>query len=232
MNRSSARAFRTIQHDSVLGVWESARADPAVALRPYVREYVGWREHTTSPLVRRELPSEIVPVIVNFGAPIRIFDPDNPSRWATLDSFTTVVYETFVLVGTSGPSGGLQIDLTILGARLILGRPLRDLANLVVSLEDVLGRAAAHFRDELRDAPSWDARFEIADRELTKRLVAAAPLAPRLQWALTRLVQTHGTVSIGSLVDHVGWSQKHLIEQFKEHIGISPKTLARVLRFG
>src|SRR5262245_11162613 len=183
MSRPPARALRTIQHQSVLGVWESARGAPAVALRPYVREYVGWWEHTASPLIRRELPTDIVPLIINFGAPIRIFEGSDLSRWSTLDSFTTGVYDTFVLVGTAGPSGGLQIDLTILGARLVLGRPLGELANLVVSLEDVFGGEARRLRDELRDASDWGTRFDIVDRELARRIAVARPLAPPLQWA-------------------------------------------------
>ncbi len=232
MIASQDRPLRSIRHESVLGVWESARTRPAADLRPYVREYIGWWEHTANPLVRREPPTEIVPVIINFGAPIRIFDHERPNRWTDVDSFTTGVYDTFVLVGTAGPSGGLQVDLTILGARLILGRPLRDLANLVVSLEDLFGRAARSLRDRLREAPDWSTRFAIVDRELAARL-AAAPALPRgLTWALGRLVETRGAVSIGSLVHGVGCSQRHLIHQFKEQIGVAPKTLARVLRFG
>ena len=47
-----------------------------------------------------------------------------------------------------------------------------------------------------------------------------------------RLVATGGRVSIGALVGEVGFSQKHLIGQFRDETRRSPKTLARVLRFG
>jgi len=47
-----------------------------------------------------------------------------------------------------------------------------------------------------------------------------------------RLVASGGRVSIGAIVGEVGCSQRHLIAQFREETGLSPKTLARVLRFG
>jgi len=50
--------------------------------------------------------------------------------------------------------------------------------------------------------------------------------------AWSRLVSSGGRASIGAIVGEVGCSQRHLIAQFKEEIGLSPKTLARVLRFG
>lgn len=78
-------------------------AAPAAALRPYVREYCGWFEHMAAPICRRELPTEIIPIIFNFGAPVRIFDANDPARWTDFDSFTTGPYDTFVLVGSSGP---------------------------------------------------------------------------------------------------------------------------------
>ncbi len=226
------RSAITRSHRSELGWWEMTPGVPARALRPYVREYCGWFEHMAAPLCRREPPSEIIPVIINFGAPVRIFAGSDQTRWTDYRSFTTGPYDTFVLVGSAGPSGGIQVNLTILGARLFLGRPLHELTNRVVALDDLFGRAASRLVMELYDAPTWDARFAMLDREIAARIARARAPSPAVLWTWRRLVDTHGRIGIATLVGEVGWSQKHLIAQVRDEIGLPPKTLARVLRFG
>lgn len=224
---------RIVRHASEIGQWEMVQGEPPLALRPYIREYVGWVEHLASPLCRRELPTEIIPVIVNFGAPVRIFERDDFRRWTDYSSFTTGAYDKYVLVGSAGPSGGLQINFTILGARLFFGRPLTDLTNRVVPLDDVLGREMSRdLIEELHDAVSWEERFAIVDREVFRRLASAHALAPEVLCSWHRLARTNGRLPITELVRETGWSQRHLIARFREQFGLAPKTLARVLRFG
>lgn len=223
---------RTIRHDSELGRWETVLASPPASLRPYVREYVGWVEHMANPICRRELPTEVVPVIINFGAPVRIFDGRDPSRWTDFDSFSTGAYDTHVLVGSAGPSSGLQINFTILGARLFFGHPLSGLTNRVVPLEDLLGTHARELTGRLHDAPTWNDRFSIVDEEIERRFAMARGVSGEIAWAWQRLYGTRGRASVGELVTNIGWSQKHLIARFREELGLPPKVLARVLRFG
>ena len=218
-------------HASEPSVWEMVRALPAAPLRSLVREYVGWRECAATPIRRRELPTEIIPVIINFGGPIRIFDQKDSARWSDHDSFSTGAYDSHVIVGSPGATGGLQINFTILGARMFFGRPLNEMTNLAVPLADLLGPAAGTLCDRLRDAASWDDRFAIADREIAGRLARTEAPAAAVTWAWSQLRASAGRRPIRSLVDEIGWSQKHFISRFRDELGLAPKTLGRVLRF-
>lgn len=230
--RPASKFSRPIARLAEPGVWELARTTPPPELRAYVREYVGWWEEAPAPIVRREPPTDIVPVIISFGSRVRIFEGGNESRWAEHRSFTTGLYDRFVLVGTDARSSGLQVNLSFLGARLFLGQPLGDLVNLTVSLSDLFGSAAGRLSDELQSAAGWPERFAVLDRELVARIRAARAPAPLVARATSRLVETAGQVSVSALVAAAGCSQKHFIAQFRRELGLTPKRLARVLRFG
>src|SRR5215471_21117754 len=95
-NAKSVPPAKIIRHESDVGRWEMIVGAPAQALRPYVREYIGFVEHTSKPICRREVPTEVVPVIVNFGAPIRVFDQRHPGCWT--DSLSAGVHRLSYLV--------------------------------------------------------------------------------------------------------------------------------------
>jgi AraC-like DNA-binding protein len=206
-------------------------AAPHPALRPFVREYVAGSEATASPLVRRELPSEIAPVIFNFGAPFRVFDTADPTRFVEHSSFATGAFDTYVLVGSTGSYACLQVNFTILGARFFLGVPLRELANQVIAIDQVLAGPGRQLVEDLGNDPDWAARFDRLDREIMAR-ISAANVPPTMSWAVNQLVRRHGQVAIATLAEETGWSHRHLVRQFNEEIGLTPKILARVLRFG
>lgn len=222
----------TVFEDRECHCWGMVTAAPHRSVRPHVRRYVGWWEHRTTPLYRRELPSAEVPLIISFGAPIRLFDVADRSASTNLGSFAAGAYDVHVVVEANGSQGGIQIDFTILGMRLFLGRPLADLTNRGVALEDIFGSDANRLTSELHDAPTWEARFDLLDREIASRIASAKRPASEVLCTWTRIVNSGGTATIKSLVEETGWSQKHLIGQFREHIGLAPKMFARVMRFG
>jgi AraC-like DNA-binding protein len=213
------------------GQWEMVTAPPAPRLRPHVRRYVAWSDPRTVPVRRRELPTLEVPVIISFGAPIRVFGAGGGDRWTDLGSFAAGAHDSFVLVETAS-SAGIQIDFTLLGIHLFLGRPLSDLRNRCVSLDDLFGASVDSLTSELQEAVDWDSRFDIVDREIARRLDAACAPANEVLWTWRRIVQSGGRLPVGALADEIGWSQKHLISRFTEHIGLTPKVTSRVVRFG
>jgi AraC-like DNA-binding protein len=220
------------RHSSALGRWELATAPPAEPLRPFAREYIGWNEQVTAPLCRRELPTEEAPLIINFGAPFRLFAPGDARRHVALASFVTDAYDTYQLVESAGASTGVQVNFTLLGIRLLVGRPIEDMTNRAFAPDEIFGAFARELTHRLYDATSWDARFECLDHALTTRIRHAREVPAGVRCAWHRLVASRGRSSIASIVQEVGWSQRHFTAQFKHEIGVSPKVFARMLRFG
>ena len=198
------------------------QADPALALRGRVARYYGFLEEACAPVKRREGPSRHVILEVSFG-----------ERW-TIDgteigSFAAGLHTRQVTTEHSGRSFGLQVDLEPPAAYGLFGLPLHALAGRVVPLDDVLGEPL--LVERLYDADSWQRRFELLDAVLTRRLGAARPASPGVDWAWRRLVETHGSVPIGVLAGELGWSRKRIVARFRDEVGLAPKAAARLLRF-
>jgi AraC-like DNA-binding protein len=227
-----AGRVRSVRHQSALGWWEMVFADPPPALRKHVRTYCGWREQTTTPLWRIEAPSSDLPVIILFESPVLARHPDNPTDTKAYGSFVAGLYDSCTLVGSSGPTAGIQVNFSPVGARLLLNRPLEDFTNRMVALDDVWGTDAARLREQLAEAASWNDRFAILDREIAARINSAAPVHPSVAWSVQRLVASRGQVRIGELARATGWSTRHLGARVQHEFGLAPKTLARVLRLG
>ena len=211
--------------------WTLVTRAPEPRLRPFVSGYQGYVEAGSVPVLRQEVPTTRVPLIVNFGAPWRIAGAKDDTRPAVESSFFAGLSDRSVWVEASGPARCVQIDLTPIGAHLVFGVPMHELANRVVSLDDVLPADERGLTERLADATSWTARFEVLDRTLAKRLAEATPPSPEVVWAYGALERTGGRVPIASLAERVGRSRRHLATRFREQVGLPPKTVARIFRF-
>jgi len=78
---------------------------------------------------------------------------------------------------------------------------------------------------------TWTERFAALDDFLLHRIGNGPAPAPEVRWAWRRLVSSDGPVPIGLLARQAGWSHKHLITKFRQQVGLTPKTAARLLRF-
>jgi AraC-like DNA-binding protein len=106
------------------------------------------------------------------------------------------------------------------------------------------GRAAAFLRIPL--AEITDARVPLGD--IWKGFSSSAPLDVaaletellrrldpdrdrRVDAAIARLVASGGKARVEAVAKEIGISRQHLARQFLHHVGVSPKTFARVMRF-
>ncbi len=194
--------------------------------------YQGWTERSATPVLRREIPSGIVPVIINFGPEARLIDPEKKDVLQRLDSFVAGLHETFVLVESAQSTDCVQFNLNPLGAYQILGVPMYSIANAEIPLDDLLGRPARRLISQIGACPDWAIRFALLDHFLLERAAHGRTGSPRIIWAWNQLKQSHGQIEVGKLAADLECSKKHLITQFRNEIGLPPKTLARIIRFG
>lgn len=218
-----------VRHESDRGRWELATAPPASPLAGPVLRYVGYAEHAVPPVRRREIPSGAVSVIFQVDAAVRTREPDADADRVLRSSFVAGPSDTYAFTALDPGWTGVQVDLSMPAARRLLGVPLHEIANRTVDLADLLGPGADRLAERLAETESWADRFALLDRVLSARLAGAPPTPPAVGAALALLDAP--TASVAQAAEAVGLTRQHLAARFRDHVGLSPKTVARVARF-
>jgi AraC-like DNA-binding protein len=227
-----AQPRRVYRHESEQDRWEMVQGAPDPRLRGHVLSYCSYREETTSFVRRRELPGVRVVLIINLGEPIRVLAAGPEGGWSDQpEGFMAGVHDTFALTETGGSQAGVQVDLTPIGAYLLLGLPMHELSQRVVTIEELFGRGGMLLREALAEAPGWGERFALVDEFLLTLLDRARSPVPSVTRAFGRLRESGGALPVGVIAAEIGCSRRHLITRFREHVGVTPKLLARILRF-
>ncbi|MEV6693657.1 helix-turn-helix transcriptional regulator [Micromonospora sp. NPDC051196] len=183
-------------------------------LQPYVFGYAGFHASVDGPLRRRMLPFSLTTLIVDFAG---------RGSWVTGARGVHAVHEQ------AEWRHGVAIGLTPVGVSTLLGVPAAKLVGATVEPAALLGARAVELADRLGSASSWPARFALLDGLLTAWLPERGrppdAAVTRAWWRLHRPGRTVGEVAAG-----LGVSRRGLEVGFRRHIGMSPKTVARVAR--
>ena len=161
-----------------------------------------------------------------------MLDPDDARIVARpRSSFVAGIGDAVAVTESSGSAQCVQVNLTPLGAHRLFGVPMHELENRVLQLEDLFGRKVERLEEQFFDAADWETRLQITESFLAARLEKGPEVRPDVVRAWNRLEETEGRIRVESLARELRCSRKHLLTQFREHIGPGPKTVARLLRF-
>jgi AraC-like DNA-binding protein len=213
---------------------ESVQGRPAPALRPYVAWYSGFRQAGVAPARHRGLPSPYLTLILTLDDPLTMAAHPDPAQEP--GDFVTLLgglHTAPALVVHQGRQSGVQVAMSPLGARQLLGLPAGEIAGVDLHADDVLGRDAREAQERLRLAADWPERFAVVDDWLLARLAASGcgSLAPEVGRAWEMVLAADGNVTVVDLAAEVGWSTRHLSARFAAEIGLGPKAAGRVVRF-
>ena len=204
---------------------------PHPRLRPFVETYTGYRMAGYEAGTHAGLPSKALTMIVAFDDPLDVANGHigghRDSYWAMLGGLHSLP----AVVHHPGRQHGIQLAITPRGAQALFQVSARDLARQTESLDAVAPAFATELVDRVSTARSWRTRWAILDEILLRVLDLERELPDELERAWSFLVAGHGVATVAELAERAGWSRRHFTKRFNEHYGLSPKLMARILRF-
>jgi AraC-like DNA-binding protein len=170
------------------------------------------------------MPSAVL--IVNLGPPFRVGADEYADGWVRTMPTRAIEFEYPPQTRSVG------VHFKPWGLAPFLPMPAAELRDRSVTVEQVWGRrASVELRDRLATAAGPQAMLTLLESELLRRLRETTGLG-LVRHTSSRIAAATGAVAIGELTTAAGVSSTHLAQRFKELVGITPKRLARVYRFG
>ncbi len=135
------------------------------------------------------------------------------------------------IASTATETGTIGIELTPKGLYHLFKLSMHEITNRMVSFEELFGLPGARLQRRVGDAEDPKAKIVLLQTALTHLLQQNEKEYALLDHTLDLLAQTHGMMRVQELAVHLGYTKRYLDRLFQEHVGVSPKSLASILRF-
>lgn len=205
------------------------RVRPPPRLRPFVSSYADFDMAGWPPGRHCGLPDGTLQLVVTLGAPLTVRRAGHPDVIAA--ATVAGLRSSPVGIVHDGTQRGVQLALTPRGSRALLGLPAAALAQGVWPLEEIVGRRAHELTDRLAGASGPAGRAQVLETVLA-RLAVDEDYPAVIDAVWRRLAGSAGRVTVTRLADEIGLGRRHLAQLVRAELGLTPKTVARILRFG
>lgn len=198
---------------------------------------VGYRSELPAPTLHRGAPSPAVTLVLSLDEPI--VTGSTPEEAFGNDAHTTHValgglHTQPIFLAQPQVQTGVQVAVRPLALRALFGITMTELRQQTVDGRDVLGHGVELVREQMHELRTWQERFAALDSYL-HGLLAQAPTRyqprPEVAEAWQWIARHRGTGSISGLARHVRLSERQLSTVFTAELGLSPKTVSRLMRF-
>lgn len=175
----------------------------------------------------RVLPDGSMAIIINLHAErIPLYDRSDPER-VELTSASLLVAEQsrFEIIDAVQPAiAGVHFRPG--GAFPFFEAPGGELHDRQIPLDDLW--PASFVREQMLAATTAEAKLQVLERELLRRMVRRAEPHPAVRFALRALESAR---SVKQVTEQLGISARRFVDVFRDEVGMSPKAWCRVRRF-
>ncbi|MBM3765975.1 MAG: AraC family transcriptional regulator [Acidobacteria bacterium] len=211
------------------GTWRLSKWAPSPDLSDAVESLwavesslAGFREHV--------VPRENVELMINLGGRQLVHDPAGRTQ-AFRHSWVFGLQTSFLDVESPETPRLFVASLRPAHAAAVLGVSGTEIAGRVLPLDELIGGHAESLAARMEASPCDEARFRILEDFIRQRRTAFRAGNPTAIRAIVRIMARGGQVAIGAMAREFGCSARYLETRVGELAGLSPKQLARVIRF-
>ncbi len=112
---------------------------------------------------------------------------------------------------------------------ILFGIPTAEITDELPDLSDLLGQEGEVISERMLKAKTNEERVTIINRFFFQRLASFD--RPEIVHAVHLINQSDGLVDVKDMAENSCLSQRQFERKFKEHVGFSPKTYTRIVRF-
>ena len=177
----------------------------------------------------RVLPDGCIEWIFHVGAPFRRLNRAN--EWEMQPrSFVVGELTRFILLQPTGPVHTMGVRFRPGGAYRFLPLPIHLLTDGFVSTGDLWGRDSQFLEEAVCEAHSDHERQRRVEAFLISCLIYSEPRR-RFDAAIGAVMRSRGQTPVHQIAAAIGCSPRQMEREFRARAGLSPKALARVIRF-
>ncbi len=193
---------------------------------------VGMSERTTGVVPRLQPAGSLLPLVISFGEPLKIDElSDAAGAGRSYRSFVSGLSTGYARTHFERGQDCVQVFLTPLGIRRVLGVPGKAIARQVIEVDDIAPTIGHSLGERLASVATWAERFALVGTALLRQTFQRVEPPSWISWFWRQLDGSGGQARIADLVEQTGWSHRHVAKSFGEEIGLTPKQAAGIIRF-
>lgn len=199
---------------------------PSGPLARAVRSVVGYQYDDLTPGEHLGMPSTTLTLVLAVDDTLDVSLGGRRQRYRAI---VGGLHTTAARIHHGTMQHGVQLALSPLACRALLGVPAGELAEQVSELDEIVGRPAERLLDALHGTTDLTERCRLAEASLPP--TRPSDVRPEIRHAWRVALQSGGSATVESLAAAVGWSRRHLEQEWRRELGITPKQALRLRRF-
>lgn len=206
---------------------------PRQQLKPYITKI--WLFENNSGFINHGTliaPNARAKIIIPYKSELTTTDNKKTGICKESEIYFIGIRDVPVTLGTpKGATGSIGIELTTEGAYRFINVPMYQLTNNLYSFSDLYGKDSKELYQKITDEEDPKVKINIIQEFLIKQLSKDTRNNLVVNYSVDLISSLHGLTTINELEKKTGYSKRYLDLLFKNHLGISPKTLATIYRF-